>query len=109
MRLAQSDQTNQPGLVREPKNSLRRSLIGNPVRAMPELMNIYDANTQLSRLIDRAASAGEEILISRAGRPLVRLVPVETAGPRKPGLLKGLAVPDALFDSLPEDELRRWE
>jgi len=74
---------------------------------MPDLVNIYDAKTQLSRLIDRA-TAGEEILIGRAGKPLVRLVPVETAGPRKPGLLKDLAVPEALFDPLPEDELRRW-
>jgi prevent-host-death family protein len=75
---------------------------------MPELVNIYDAKTQLSRLIDRA-TAGEEILIGRAGKPLVRLVPVADALPREPGLLKGLAVPDALFDSLPEDEQAQWE
>jgi prevent-host-death family protein len=75
---------------------------------MPDVVNIYDAKTQLSRLIDRATS-GEEILIGRAGKPLVRLVPVEAAQPRKPGLLKGLAVPDALFDPLPEDEQALWE
>ena len=75
---------------------------------MPELVNIYDAKTQLSRLIDRAA-AGEDILIGRAGKPMVRLVSVDDARPRQPGLLKGLAVPDALFDPLPEDELALWE
>jgi len=75
---------------------------------MPELVNIYDAKTQLSRLIDRAA-AGEDILIGRAGKPMVRLVPVDDVRPRQPGLLKGLAVPDALFDPLPEDELALWE
>lgn len=75
---------------------------------MPDLVNIYDAKTQLSRLIDRA-TAGEEILIGRAGKPLVRLVPVQDVGPRQPGLLKNLAVPDALFDPLPEDELAQWE
>jgi prevent-host-death family protein len=75
---------------------------------MPELVNIYDAKTQLSRLIDRAA-AGEDILIGRAGKPMVRLVPVADVLPRQPGLLKGLAVPDALFDPLPEDELALWE
>ena len=75
---------------------------------MAELVNIYDAKTQISRLIGRAA-AGEEILISRAGKPMVRLVPVEDALPRQPGLLKGLAVPDALFDPLPEDERALWE
>jgi len=75
---------------------------------MPELVNLYDAKTQLSRLIDRAA-AGEDIVIGRAGKPIVRLVPVDDALPRQPGLLKGLAVPDALFDPLPEDELGLWE
>ena len=75
---------------------------------MSELVNIYDAKTQLSRLIDRA-SAGEDILIGRAGKPLVRLVPVEDAQPRQPGLFKGLAVPDALFDPLADDELAMWE
>jgi prevent-host-death family protein len=75
---------------------------------MPEFVNIYDAKTQLSRLVDRAA-AGEDILISRAGKPLVRLVPVDDVMPRQPGLLKGLAIPDALFDPLPDDELDLWE
>jgi prevent-host-death family protein len=75
---------------------------------MTELVNIYDAKTQLSRLIDRA-TAGEDILISRAGKPLVRLVPVEDVGPRQPGLFKGLSVPDALFDPLPQEELADWE
>ena len=75
---------------------------------MPELVNLYDAKTQLSRLIDRAA-AGEDIVIARAGKPVVRLVPVEDALPRQPGLLKGLAVPDALFDPLPDDEQNLWE
>jgi len=75
---------------------------------MTELVNLYDAKTQLSRLIDRAA-AGEDILIGRAGKPIVRLVPVEDASPRQPGLLKGLAVPDALFAPLPDDEQALWE
>ncbi len=75
---------------------------------MSELVNLYDAKTQLSRLIDRAA-AGEDIVIARAGKPIVRLVPVDDALPRQPGLLKGLAVPDALFDPLPDDEQALWE
>ena len=75
---------------------------------MSELVNLYDAQTQLSRLIDRAA-AGEDIVIARAGKPIVRLVPVDDALPRQPGLLKGLAVPDALFDPLPDDEQDLWE
>jgi prevent-host-death family protein len=75
---------------------------------MTELVNIYDAKAQLSRLIDRAA-AGEDIVIGRSGKPVVRLVPVEDALPRQPGLLKGLAIPDALFDPLPEEEQALWE
>ena len=75
---------------------------------MTETVNIYDAKTQLSRLVDRAAS-GEEILIARAGKPLARLVPLEGATPRQPGLLRGLAVPDALFAPLDGDEALLWE
>jgi prevent-host-death family protein len=75
---------------------------------MADPVNLYDAKTQLSRLVDRAI-AGEEIVIARSGKPVVRLVPVDGAAPRQPGLLKGLAVPDGLFDPLPEDELAAWE
>lgn len=38
------------------------------------MVNIYDAKTHLSRLVDRAA-AGEEIVIGRAGHPPVRMIP----------------------------------
>ena len=75
---------------------------------MSLIMNLYDAKAQLSRLVDRAA-AGEDILIARAGKPIVRLVPVEDALPRQPGLLKGLAIPDALFAPMTGDELDDWE
>ena len=75
---------------------------------MAELVNMYEAKTQLSRLVDRAV-AGEEIIVGRAGKPLVRLVPVEELGPRKPGLLRGTKVPDALFDPLSDEELKEWE
>jgi prevent-host-death family protein len=75
---------------------------------MSELVNLYDAKAQLSRLIDRA-TAGEDIVIGRAGKPLVRLVPVEELRPRQPGLLKGLTVPDAVFEPLSDDEQSLWE
>jgi prevent-host-death family protein len=75
---------------------------------MTETVNIYDAKTQFSRLVDRAAS-GEEILIARAGKPVARLVALDAAAPRQPGLLRGLAVPDALFAPLDGDEAARWE
>ena len=75
---------------------------------MTQLVNIYDAKTQLSRLVDRAA-AGEEILIARAGTPLARLMPLSTPAPREPGLLRGLAVPDAAFAPLDPDDVALWE
>lgn len=56
---------------------------------MSETVNIYDAKTRLSQLVDRAAR-GEEVIIARAGRPLARLVPFAApAKQRKPGRLKG--------------------
>jgi prevent-host-death family protein len=59
-------------------------------------VNVHEAKTNLSRLIVRA-EAGEEVIIGRAGRPAVRLVPVNPARRKlfKPGALKGrLTVPD---------------
>jgi prevent-host-death family protein len=51
------------------------------------ILNIYDAKTHLSSLIERSL-AGEEIVIARRGKALVRLVPVEAeALPRKPSPL----------------------
>jgi len=48
-------------------------------------VNIHDAKTHLSRLIERV-EAGDEIVIARAGRPVARLVPLRRAsGPRIPG------------------------
>ncbi len=75
---------------------------------MSEIINIYDAKTQLSRLVERAA-AGEDIVIARAGKPMVRLVPVADRSPRKSGQLKGLSMPDSFFDPLPDEELDLWE
>ena len=40
-------------------------------------VNVHAAKSQLSRLLD-AAVAGEEVIIAKAGKPMVRLVPVET-------------------------------
>ena len=73
---------------------------------MTETVNIYDAKTQLSRLVDRAV-AGEDVVIARAGKPMVRLVPVEKQEARISGRrLFGVDLPDSFFfDPLPEEEL----
>jgi prevent-host-death family protein len=49
-------------------------------KAMTDTVNIYDAKTNLSKLVDRAA-AGEEIVIAKAGKPKAKLVPYQP--PRK--------------------------
>jgi len=54
-----------------------------------DVVNMHEAKTTLSRLVERAL-AGEEIVIARNGKPLVRLVPVPAKPePRVPGRLKG--------------------
>ena len=47
---------------------------------MTDTVNLYDAKTNISKLVDRAA-AGEEIIIAKAGKPKARLVPYQP--PRK--------------------------
>ena len=71
-------------------------------------VNVYAAKTNLSQLLDRAAG-GEEIIITRNGRPIAKLVSVTSARkPRKLGILKGrirvrkdfdAALPDDVFDA----------
>ena len=54
-------------------------------------VNVLEAKTQLSRLLDRAV-AGEDVIIARAGHPVARLVPICTRAldaPRVLGALKG--------------------
>jgi prevent-host-death family protein len=69
-------------------------------------VNVHEAKSNLSKLIVRA-EAGEEVIIARAGRPAVRLVPVQARKRKlfKPGALKGrLTVPDGFLDPAPEME-----
>jgi prevent-host-death family protein len=56
------------------------------------VVNLYQAKTTLSRLVERAA-AGEEIIIAKAGKPMAKLVPAgRPARRRKPGGWKGRVV-----------------
>jgi prevent-host-death family protein len=75
-----------------------------------ETVSLYEAKTQLSRLVDRAA-AGEEIVIAKSGRPRARLVPLEdTRALRVPGRGKGRWRVRKDFDApLPDDVLRGFE
>lgn len=63
---------------------------------MTKSIEIGEAKAQLSALVDRAA-AGEEIVLSRAGRPIARLMPLAERMPRQPGVRRSWKIPDDLF------------
>ena len=66
------------------------------------IVNIHEAKTHLSRLVEQAA-AGEEIVIGKAGRPMARLVPFQARGtPRTPGRWKGAVEIADDFDATPD-------
>ena len=68
---------------------------------MSTVVNVHEAKTHLSRLLDRAA-AGEEIVVARAGRPVARLVALAPAGKdRVPGSLRGKITFAADYDETP--------
>jgi antitoxin (DNA-binding transcriptional repressor) of toxin-antitoxin stability system len=74
-----------------------------------ETITIHKAKTELSRLIERACR-GEEIVIARGKKPVVRLVAIgDKTGQRKPGALRGkLKVGPEFFEPLPKEELDAW-
>lgn len=66
-------------------------------------VNVHEAKTQLSRLIEQALN-GEEVVIARAGEPVVRLVPTGALAPRVWGQDRGQIVIGEDFDApLPDD------
>ena len=70
------------------------------------IYNVAEAKAQLSQLLN-AALKGEEVIVARAGKPLVQLVPVETPAARVLGFLD-LPSPDERFDPLDDTELAAW-
>ncbi|HVA34311.1 MAG TPA: type II toxin-antitoxin system prevent-host-death family antitoxin [Candidatus Baltobacteraceae bacterium] len=76
-----------------------------------QTVNIHEAKTHFSRLVDEAA-AGEEIIIAKAGKPMAKLVPLDA--PKKLGVRLGSlvgmgTVPDDFDDPLPDDILAAFE
>ena len=69
-----------------------------------QTVNIHEAKTQFSKLIE-AVTQGEEIVIAKAGKPAAMLVPIQAHKPvRKPGAMKGKIRISADFDEpLPDD------
>jgi prevent-host-death family protein len=76
------------------------------------LVNVHQAKTHLSRLIDEA-HAGETIVLAKAGKPWARLMPLEASAPsRIPGRLcrwGPLSQPDLLLEPMAPDELAAWQ
>lgn len=76
------------------------------------VVNVHQAKTHLSRLIDDA-HAGETIVLAKAGKPWARLMPLATPPPQRiAGRLRSqgpLGNPDALLEPMADDELARWE
>jgi len=72
------------------------------------IVNVHEAKTHLSRLLEQA-HAGQEIIVAKAGKPYARLMPLAQPQPkRQPGRLIG-RVGDGFFDPLDDDELNAWE
>ena len=73
-------------------------------------VNVHEAKTHLSRLLDEVA-AGREVVIAKAGKPVAKLVPIHTHTKRKLGILKGKIKidDDTLDDPLPDDVIKTFE
>lgn len=76
------------------------------------MVNVHQAKTHLSRLIDEA-HAGETIVLAKAGKPWARLMPLEAAAPERiPARLRcwgPLVQPDELLEPMADDELAAWQ
>ena len=70
-------------------------------------VNIHEAKTHLSQLVD-AAAKGEPFIIAKAGKPLVKVVPIDTPpAPRRLGFMEGeFTVPDD-FDTMYQEEIEK--
>ena len=76
---------------------------------MTTTVNIHEAKTHLSQLVEEAAR-GDEIIIAKAGKPMARLIAVDDdMTPRPRGLLKGkIWIADDFDAPLPEDILQTF-
>jgi prevent-host-death family protein len=75
---------------------------------MARIVNMHEAKTTLSQLVDRA-EAGEDIVLARAGSPVVRLVPIRFARRRRLGQWKGKVSMARDFDEpLTDEQLAAW-
>ena len=77
-----------------------------PPGSSSRTVNVQEAKTHLSALLARV-EAGERVILSRHGKPIAQLVPLDPLPRRRLGFLEG-SVDDAFFEPLPDEELDRW-
>jgi len=77
---------------------------------MMQTINIHDAKTNFSKLVDQAA-AGEEIIIAKAGKPMARLVPLQKQKRKIHfGVMKGkIEIREGFYDPMSEEEIALFE
>ena len=73
---------------------------------MRKVVNVHEAKTHLSRLLDEV-QAGQEIVLARNGKPCAKLVPIGGRKQRALGFVKG-RLTDAFFEPLDDAELSSW-
>ncbi|MDA8425027.1 MAG: type II toxin-antitoxin system prevent-host-death family antitoxin [Treponema sp.] len=71
------------------------------------IVNVHEAKTQFSKLLDRA-HRGEEIILAKGGKPFAKLVPLGGKRERVPDRYTDDMAP-SFFDPLPDEELEAWE
>ena len=72
------------------------------------LVNVHDAKTQFSKLLERA-HAGQEIILAKAGKPYARMMPLAPTAPKRQRRRVKDIIDDAFFDPLPDAVLNAWE
>jgi prevent-host-death family protein len=73
------------------------------------IMNIHQAKTHFSQLVEQAVKGGE-VIIAKAGVPILKLVPLVVKSKRKPGALKGkIRIADDFDAPLPDETLAFFE
>jgi prevent-host-death family protein len=73
------------------------------------IINVHEAKTHFSKLLERA-HGGQEVILAKAGKPYARLMPLApVVSKRQPGRLSGLGeIGSAFFEPLPDAELAAW-
>lgn len=70
-------------------------------------VNVYEAKAKLSQLL-QWVQEGEDVIISKAGKPVARLIPFQESRPRTPGRLRGQGVVSGEFFQPLPDELQAF-